>query len=85
MLRNINHQWFNRLSKEKQAILNRLFQEYKRQHYGECRIEFVDTLPFSVDIKTIEFRPKERKEKYNRAKVKREFQERLDEDGFNDR
>lgn len=29
ILRNINHQWFNRLSKEKQKEINNLFQEYK--------------------------------------------------------
>ena len=31
ILRNINHQWFNRQSKERQAEINQLFQEYKRR------------------------------------------------------
>lgn len=31
LLRNINHQWFNRLSKEKQNEINAMFQEYKKQ------------------------------------------------------
>lgn len=30
ILRNINHQWFNRLPKEKQEEINRMFQEYKK-------------------------------------------------------
>lgn len=30
VLRNINHQWFNRLSKERQAEINQLFREYKK-------------------------------------------------------
>ena len=31
ILRNINHIWFNRLSKEEQRRINNLFQEYKAQ------------------------------------------------------
>lgn len=31
LLRNINHQWFNTLSKERQAEINSLFQAYKRE------------------------------------------------------
>jgi len=30
ILRNINHQWFNRLSKERQAEINQMFQDYKK-------------------------------------------------------
>lgn len=30
-MRNINHQWFNRQSKERQAEINAMFQEYKRK------------------------------------------------------
>lgn len=30
ILRNINHMWFNRLSRAQQAEINELFQEYKR-------------------------------------------------------
>lgn len=30
ILRNINHQWFNRQSKERQTEMNKMFQEYKR-------------------------------------------------------
>lgn len=31
VLRNINHQWFNRQSPERQAEINKLFQEYKKK------------------------------------------------------
>jgi TRAP-type C4-dicarboxylate transport system substrate-binding protein len=31
LLRNMNHQWFNRLSKERQEDINEMFQEYKRR------------------------------------------------------
>lgn len=31
ILRNMNHQWFNRQSKERQAEMNEMFQEYKRK------------------------------------------------------
>ena len=30
-MRNINHIWFNRQSKERQAEINAMFQEYKRK------------------------------------------------------
>ena len=30
ILRNMNHQWFNRLSKDRQREINEMFQEYKR-------------------------------------------------------
>ena len=30
LLRNMNHQWFNRLSKERQAEINAMFQAYKK-------------------------------------------------------
>lgn len=30
ILRNINHQWFNRQSKERQAEINEMFREYKK-------------------------------------------------------
>ena len=80
LLRNINHQWFNRLSKEKQEIINNLFREYKKRYYEDCEIKFVDILPIEVDVKTITFKPKEQKRKYDRAKTKREFRERVEEE-----
>lgn len=57
-----NHEWFNKQTPEKQAELNRKFQEYKR-----CSIQFVDGLDLGIDIKTMVFEPqqvfKEAKEK----------------------
>lgn len=57
--------------------MNRRFQEYK-----ECGVVFVDELDtgFIINVGEISFEPKRKKEKYNRAKTKREFEERLDED-----
>ena len=62
--------------------MNEMFQEYKRQ-YQECQVVFVDELNFPFEIKAMEFSIGEReqkKEKYNRAKEKREFQKRVDEE-----
>lgn len=40
LLRSINHIWFNRLPKEKQEEINKLFQQYKKQHGKQSQINF---------------------------------------------
>ena len=81
-----NHRWFNQQSKENQAKMNQAFQEYKRRmdEARECKIELVDTLDIGIEIKMAEISFSDEieptKEKYNRAKVKREMQRRLDEE-----
>lgn len=42
LLRNINHQWFNTLSKERQAEINSLFQAYKREFLTKPIIQVTD-------------------------------------------
>lgn len=63
-----NHEWFNKQSPEKQAELNRKFQEYKK-----CSIEFVESLNTEIEIKETIFEPQElfKKKKQDRDKVKR--------------
>ena len=71
-----NHAWFHKQSSQDQAIMNAMFQEYKKQ-YQECEVVFVDKLDLGFEIKAMEFHIDEReqkKEKYDRAKEKREFQ-----------
>lgn len=81
LLRYINHQWFNRLPKEKQKVINTLFQEYKRQHSQECEVEYVDKLDtdFKVNAFTFTTEDLKPKQKYNRAKDKREFEKQVKE------
>ena len=57
--------------------MNRRFQEYKR-----CEVVFVDDLETDFVIKTAEiiFEPEQKKEKYNRARAKREFEKRVNEE-----
>lgn len=77
-----NHAWFHKQSPRDQAIMNEMFQEYKRQ-YQECQIVFVDELELPFEVKTMEFHIDERelkRTKYNRAKEKRELQRRVDEE-----
>lgn len=77
-----NHAWFHQQSLQDQAVMNAMFQEYKKQ-YQECQIVFVDDLDLGFEIKAMEFHIGEReqkKEKYNRAREKREFQKRVDEE-----
>lgn len=68
ILRNINHRWFNRLSKEQQSEINKLFQLYK-ENFTKCNIELVDELNTGIEINFTDF-SYEPKEKYNRAKKK---------------
>ena len=77
-----NHAWFHKQTPQDQTTMNDLFQEYKRQ-YDECQVVFVDDLHLDFEVKAMEFHIDEReqkKEKYNRAKEKREFQKRVDEE-----
>lgn len=78
-----NHAWFHKQSSQYQEYMNTMFQEYKRQQSKECQVVFVDELEFPFEIKTTEFHIDEReqkKERYNRAKEKRELQRRIDEE-----
>ena len=77
-----NHSWFHQQSSQAQGYMNALFQEYKRQ-VDECRVVFVDELDLGFEVKATEFHIGERelkKEKYNRAKEKRDVQKRVDEE-----
>ena len=77
-----NHAWFHQQSSKDQAQMNDMFQEYKKQ-YQECEVVFVDDLDLGFEIKAMEFHideKEQKKDKYNRAKEKREFQKRVDEE-----
>ena len=76
-----NHAWFHKQNPQDQAIMNTMFQEYKKQ-YQECEVVFVDKLDLGFEIKAMEFHIDEReqkKEKYDRAKEKRETKKIIDE------
>ena len=80
-----NHEWFNKQSKENQAKMNEAFQEYKRKRdeMRECKVEFTDDLDLGIKVKFTEVifeEPQEKKEKFNRAKEKREFRRRVEEE-----
>ena len=77
-----NHAWFHKQNPQDQAIMNAMFQEYKKQ-YQEYEVVFVDKLDLGFEIKAMEFHideKEQKKEKYDRAKEKREFQKRVDEE-----
>ena len=77
-----NHAWFHQQSSKDQTQMNAMFQEYKKQ-YQEREVVFVDDLDLGFEIKAMEFcidEKEQKKEKYNRAKEKREFQKRVDEE-----
>lgn len=72
-----NHRWFNQQSKEAQDKMNEIFQEYKK-----CGVVLVEKLDLGIELKMITFEiPEERpKEKYNRAKEKRELRRIIEEE-----
>jgi hypothetical protein len=50
-----NHNWFNKQSEEKQAEMNKKFQEYKnRSNYTEAKITLVDEIVIPCEVKTAE-------------------------------
>lgn len=75
-----NHSWFHQQSPQAQGYMNAMFQEYKRQ-VDECRVVFVDELEgLDFKVNTIELRIDGKGHlEYNRAKEKREAQNRIDE------
>lgn len=85
ILRNINHRWFNRLSKEKQAEINRLFQAYKK-NYKKCNIELVDELETGVQILFTDLevyeQKKTEKDRYERAKKKEQDRKEIEKGYF---
>ena len=81
LIRNISHQWFNRLPPDQQAQINALFQEYKRSHSREVPVELVDSLDLSLKVEAVvlDLGKKKEKPKFNRAKEKRDFDKRVEE------
>lgn len=78
-----NHAWFHQQSEQSQAQMNAIFQEYKKRASQECEVVFVDHLDLGFEIKPLVFSIDEReqkKEKYNRAKVKEEFRRRINDE-----
>lgn len=74
------HDWLEQLDKASRERVNNELRAYKREHSKECKVEFVDDLPLNFEIKAMIFTPEEltpKKQKYNRAKDKRELQEEL--------
>lgn len=70
-----NHEWFNKQTPEKQAELNRKFQEYK-----QCTVEYVDKLNTGIEIRAMVFEPQqlfreEKQKRRDRIEKKKERQE----------
>lgn len=74
-----NHEWFNRQSKEAQRQMNELFQQYKQS--VECKVEFVDNLDTRFSVASAIIVPSElEKEHYNRAREKRAWKKKIEEE-----
>ena len=77
-----NHQWFNKQSPTEQARLNSIFQQYKLGvlELQNGRVVDSDIIKFEEEEEylCIPLEPID-KRKYNRAKVKRETQEAVDQ------
>lgn len=74
-----NHAWFNKQSEETQRKMNELFQKYKQSI--ECKVEFTDELDTHFSIASAIIVPaKLEKEHYNRAKEKRTWKKKVEEE-----
>ena len=75
------HQYLHSLPREQEEVINGMLREYKSK---ECRVELVEELDLGIEVKftEISFGEKEKrpKEKFNRAKEKREFMRRVEEE-----
>ncbi len=80
LLSSENHCWFHQQSPQAQGYMNAIFQEYKRQ-MDECRNVFVEKVDLGFEIKAIgpDANCEQKKDKYNRAKEKRETQKQIRE------
>lgn len=74
-----NHAWFNKQSAARQKAMNEAFQEYKRSVniavMQGATIQEVQRLEFDISD-CIEIPLEQDNQKYNRAKVKREWEKR---------
>ena len=74
-----NHQWFNQQSKERQAEMNRKFQQYKK-----CKVVLTDDIDVGIQVKGAEIsfscELEGKKQPYSRARENREFRKRCEEE-----
>jgi hypothetical protein len=76
------HRWLESLPKMNREQINNELREYKREHSQECTVVYVDRLDVNFKVNAFVFTPEELqpKQKYNRAKDKREYQKRIEEE-----
>lgn len=88
LLKGYNHQWLHKQPKEVQERINNMLQQYKLSFVTlsgeEQEIVFGEEsgtidLELGDDFIEIPLLPQTKKQKYNRAKVKREYQKIIDE------
>ena len=77
------HSYLHSLPRHQEEIINNMLREFKA-NARECKIEMVDTLDIGIDIKFAEIsfsgETKPSKQRFDRAKEKREFEKRIRED-----
>lgn len=80
-INSLAHTYMHSLPREHEEVINNMLREYKNSM--ECTVEFVDNLDFPYTINTTVFVPDElgkKKQKYNRTKEKRKWQEEIEEE-----
>ena len=74
-----NHAWFNKQSKNAQKQMNEMFQQYKKS--VECKVKLVDNLETDFEVIATMITANElQKAHYNRAKEKREWKKKIEEE-----
>lgn len=82
VVNSLAHTYMHSLPREQEEYINNELREYKRQHSKECTVEFVDYLPLDFEVKAMVITPEEMQpsKKYNRARDKREFLRRIEDE-----
>lgn len=73
------HRYIHSLPREQEEIINDYLREWKKQNYSKCEISFVNEIETDFEIDLAELEVEEEIKKFNRAKIKQETKERIDE------
>lgn len=81
IINELAHRYLHSLPRNQEEIINDYIRAWKKQNYEKCEVVIVDEmeLPFEIDLGELEVEEEIKVKKFNRAKVKRETKQRIDE------
>ena len=69
------HRYIHSLPREHEEVINNMLREYKK-----CKVVFVEDIDLGIEVGATVFEPTERKQKFDRAKVKKETMKIIEEE-----